>query len=127
FADVAVQHHGTLPIKYFYAKALKLSDGELNAANYSYAGPTPTSKIAAIIMIADASEAATRSLPERTPEKVEALVRGIVEERVNLDQFVDCDITLRELTVVTRTVVSELTGVYHSRVQYPKLVLSKKK
>lgn len=127
FADVAVQHHGTLPIKYFYAKALKMSDGELNAGNYSYTGPTPTSKIAAIIMIADASEAATRSLPERTPEKVEALVRGIVEERVNLDQFADCDITLRELTVVTRTVVNELTGVYHSRVQYPKLVLSKKK
>ena len=104
-----------------------MSDGELNAGNYSYTGPTPTSKIAAIIMIADASEAATRSLPERTPEKVEALVRGIVEERVNLDQFADCDITLRELTVVTRTVVNELTGVYHSRVQYPKLVLSKKK
>ena len=126
FADVAVQHHGTMPIKYFYAKALKMSDGELNAGNYSYAGPTPTSKIAAIIMIADASEAATRSLPERTTEKVEALVRGIVEERVNLDQFADCDITLRELTVVTRTVVNELTGVYHSRVQYPKLLLSKK-
>ncbi len=126
FADVAVQHHGTLPIKYFYAKALKLSDGELNAANYSYTGPTPTTKIAAIIMIADASEAAARSLPERTPENVEALVSSIVEERVNLDQFADCDITLRELTVVTRTVVNELTGVYHSRVQYPKLVLSKK-
>ena len=126
FADVAVQHHGTLPIKYFYAKALKLSDGELNAANYSYTGPTPTTKIAAIIMIADASEAATRSLPQRTPEKVEALVSSIVEERVNLDQFADCDITLRELNVVTRTVVNELTGVYHSRVQYPKLVLSKK-
>ena len=77
-------------------------------------------------MIADASEAATRSLPQRTPEKVEALVSSIVEERVNLDQFADCDITLRELNVVTRTVVNELTGVYHSRVQYPKLVLSKK-
>ena len=103
-----------------------MSDGELNAANYSYTGPTPTTKIAAIIMIADASEAATRSLPQRTPEKVEALVSSIVEERVNLDQFADCDITLRELNVVTRTVVNELTGVYHSRVQYPKLVLSKK-
>lgn len=126
FADVAVEHHGTLPIKYFYAKALKMSDGEINPANYSYAGPTPTSKIAAIIMIADASEAATRSLPDRSPDKVEALVRNLIEERMNLDQFVDCDITMRELTVITRTVVNRLTGVYHSRVQYPKLVLSKK-
>lgn len=127
FADVAVEHHGTMPIKYFYAKALKLSDGELNVENYSYAGPTPTSKIAAIIMIADASEAATRSLPVRSPDKVEALVRTLIEERMNLDQFVDCDITMRELTVITRTIVNSLTGVYHSRVAYPKLTLSKKK
>lgn len=127
FADVAIQHHGTLPIKYFYAKALKMSDGELNAVNYSYAGPTPASKIAAIIMIADAAEAAARSLPERSTEKVAALVNNIVEERMNLDQFADCDITLRELTIVSLTITNGLTGVYHSRVAYPKLVLTKKK
>lgn len=127
FATVAVEHHGTLPIKYFYAKALKMSDGELNAGNYSYSGPTPTNKISAIIMLADSSEAAARSLTDRSPEKVEALVRNLIEERMNLDQFVDCDITMRELTVITRTIVTSLTGVYHSRVQYPKLVLSKKK
>lgn len=127
FADVAVEHHGTLPIKYFYAKALNMSDGELNASSYSYSGPTPTSKIAAIIMIADASEAATRSLTDRSPEKVEALVNNIVEERMNMDQFVECNITMHELTVISRTVVNSLTGVYHSRVKYPKLTLSKKK
>lgn len=126
FADVAVEHHGTLPIKYFYAKALKMSDGELYMGNYSYSGPTPTSKIAAIIMIADASEAAARSLSDRSPEKVEALVKNLIEERMNLDQFVDCDITMRELTVIARTVTNQLTGVYHSRVEYPKLVISNK-
>lgn len=126
FADVAIQHHGTLPIKYFYAKALKMSDGELNIANYSYSGPTPTSKIAAIIMIVDAAEAATRSLPDRSPEKVEKLVNNLVEERMNQDQFVDCNITMRELTIITRTVVNGLTGVYHSRVAYPKLTLKKR-
>lgn len=127
FADIAVQHHGTLPIKYFYAKALKMSDGELNAANYSYPGPTPTSKIAAIIMIADASEAAARSLTDRSPEKVAELVTSIVEERMNLEQFTDCNITLRELSIVTQTVINQLAGVYHSRIKYPKLTLSKKK
>lgn len=125
FADVAVEHHGTLPIKYFYAKALKMSDGELNMANYSYSGPTPTSKIAAIIMLADTSEAAVRSLTDRSPEKVEALVSSLVAERINLDQFVNCNITMRELTIITSTIVSQLTGVYHSRVKYPKLVLKK--
>ncbi len=126
FADVAVQHHGTLPIKYFYAKALKMSDGELNVANYSYPGPTPTTKIAAIIMIADASEAACRSLRDRSPENVAALVGNIVEERMNMEQFSNCEITMRELTLITRTVINQLAGVYHSRVKYPKLQLSRK-
>ena len=126
-ATVAVEHHGTLPIKYFYAKALKMSDGELNIENYSYSGPTPSSKISAIIMIADAAEAATRSLADRSPANVEALVRSLIEERIDLEQFVDCDITMRELTVIRGTIVSQLTGVYHSRVEYPKLTISKKK
>ena len=124
---MAVEHHGTLPIKYFYAKALKMSDGELRMGNYSYSGPTPSSKIAAIIMISDASEAATRAMAERSPEKVEALVKSIIEERMNLDQFADCDITMRELSIIALTIVTQLTGVYHSRVEYPKLVISNKK
>ncbi len=127
FADVAIQHHGTLPIKYFYVKALKMSDGELNIENYSYPGPIPTTKIAAMIMIADASEAATRSLPDRSPENVESLVRSLIEERLDLGQFDDCNITMRELTVIKSTIVNQLTGVYHSRVVYPKLSISKKK
>lgn len=125
-AEVAVEHHGTMPIKYFYAKALKMSDGELRMGSYSYNGPTPTSKIAAIIMIVDSSEAATRSLSDRSPDKVEALVKSIIEERMNLDQFADCDITMRELSVITATIVTQLTGVYHKRVEYPKLTISKK-
>ncbi|MCD8041051.1 MAG: HDIG domain-containing protein [Clostridia bacterium] len=126
FGDIAVQHHGTMPIKYFYAKALKMSDGELNISNYSYAGPTPETKIAAIIMIADAAEAASRSLSDRSPEKVEELVRNLIEERLDLDQFEHCNITMSELTTIKLTIVSQLTGVYHSRIAYPKLKVSKK-
>lgn len=127
FADVAVQHHGTMPIKYFYYKALKMSDGELNIDNYSYMGPTPTSKIAAIIMIADTSEAATRTLPDRSPEKVEELVRVLIEERLDMGQFENCNITMKELTTIKSTIVNQLSGVYHSRVAYPKLSVTKKK
>lgn len=127
FADVAVQHHGTMPIKYFYYKALKMSDGELNIENYSYAGPIPETKIAALVMICDSAEAAVRTLPDRSPERIEAFVRGIIEERLDLGQFDNCNITMRDLTIIKNTIVSQLSGVYHSRVVYPKITVSKKK
>ena len=125
-SDIAVQHHGTMPIKYFYAKALRMTDGEINMADYSYAGPAPKSRIAAIIMIADASEAASRSLSNRSTAKIEALVGSIIEERLNLDQFADCPITMRDLTVITSTITQALTGLYHSRISYPKIKIGGK-
>lgn len=125
-SDVAVQHHGTLPIKYFYAKALKMTDGEISMANYSYPGPVPQSKIAAIIMIVDAAEAASRSLAKRTPDNIEALVGSIIEERMNLDQFADCNITMRDLSIISHTIGQSLSGVYHTRISYPKIKIGKK-
>ncbi len=126
-ADVAVQHHGTMPIKYFYAKALNMSDREIKMEKYSYPGPTPTTKIAAIIMIADSCEAAARSMPNRSPEKVEALIRGIIEERLDMDQFDNCSITMRDLSIIKTTLVEQISGVYHTRIAYPKLKISKNK
>ena len=120
-ADVALQHHGTLPIRYFYAKALKMTDGELNIEDFSYPGPKPQSKIATIIMIADASEAVVRALTKRTPEAADEAIRAIIEERMELDQFSDCDITMSDLTKIRLALVSSLTGVYHHRVKYPQL------
>ncbi len=125
FADVAIQHHGTMPIKYFYAKALNMSDREIRMERYSYPGPTPTTKIAAIIMIADSCEAAARSMPDRSPEKVEALIRNIIEERLDMDQFDNCNITMRDLTIIKETLVQQISGVYHTRIAYPKLKVSK--
>ena len=102
-----------------------MTDGALNIEDFSYSGPKPQTKIAAIIMIADASEAISRTLPDRSPEKVEGAVRDIIEERMDLDQFDECDITMKDLAVIKSTIVSCLTGVYHSRVQYPKLKLKR--
>ncbi len=118
-ADVAREHHGTMPIKYFYDKANRLSGGDVNVKDYSYLGPTPRTKIAAIVMIADASEAAVRSLADRSPQSVEKVVRSIIEERMDLDQFADCDITQKELTTIKQTIVDALSGVHHHRVEYP--------
>ena len=120
-ADVCIQHHGTMPMMFFYARALKMTDGELNIEDFSYPGPKPQTKIAAIIMIADASEAISRTLPDRSPENVETAVREIIEERMDLEQFDECDVTMKDLSIIKETIVNCLSGVYHSRVQYPKL------
>ena len=122
-ADVCIEHHGTLPILYFYGKAKKFTDGEVDITQYSYAGPKPKTKIAAIIMIADGCEAAARSLQDRSRENVKKVVRQIVNERMELGQFEDCEITLKEINIIIHTVVNNLTGIYHSRIEYPKVNL----
>jgi putative nucleotidyltransferase with HDIG domain len=122
-ADVCIEHHGTLPILYFYGKAKKFTDGEVDITQYSYAGPKPKTKIAAIIMIADGCEAAARSLQDRSRENVKKVVRQIVNERMELGQFEDCEITLKEINIIIHTVVNNLTGIYHNRIEYPKVNL----
>ncbi len=120
-ADIAIQHHGTMPIRYFYAKALKMTDGELNIEDFSYMGPKPQTKLAAIIMIADASEAAVRAANARTPEAAEKAIRAVIEERMDLEQFAECDVTMADLTKIRLALVNTLTGVYHHRIQYPNI------
>ncbi len=122
-ADVCLEHHGTMPILYFYDKAKKFNDGQVDISQYSYSGPKPQSKISAIIMIADGCEAATRTLKDRSVEKVQAVVRKIVNDRMKLGQFDECEITIKELNIVMQTVINSLTGVYHKRIEYPKVNL----
>ena len=126
-ANVAIEHHGTLPIKYFYNKAVKLAGEDLSTKDYSYLGPTPSSKIAAIVMIADASEAAVRAVADRSAESVERVVRGIIEERMDLDQFDNCDITIKDLATIKETLVGALSGVHHHRVKYPSIRFNRNK
>ena len=120
-ADVALEHHGTLPIQYFYAKAQKFTDGEVDINDYCYHGPKPSSKIAAIIMIADGCEAAVRAQGDRSRDKVEKVVKNIIEDRMRREQFSDCEITLRELDIIDDALVNALSGVYHDRIKYPKM------
>lgn len=126
-ADVCLEHHGTMPILYFYDKAKKFTDGEVDIAEYCYAGPKPRSKIAAIIMIADSSEAATRALKDRSRDNVIKVVRKIVNDRLDLGQFDECEITLKELNIIINATANSLTGVYHDRVEYPKVNLEELK
>ena len=123
-ANVCLEHHGTLPIWFFYDKAKRFTDGQVDINQYRYQGPKPQTKIAAIIMIADGCEAAARSVKDRSREKVMQMVRKIVSERMELGQFDECEITLRELNIIINTVVNNITGIYHSRVEYPKIRLN---
>ena len=78
-------------------------------------------------MIADPCEAAARTLPDRSPERVERMVRTIIEERMDLDQFDDCNITIRDLTTIRMTLVEALSGVHHHRVEYPAIRFNRAK
>lgn len=120
-ATAAEQHHGTLPIRYFYVKASKFTDGKLSLENFSYYGPKPQNKANAIIMICDACEAKVRTMKDRSHENVDKAVKDIIEERMDMEQFTECDITFRELDVLRNTITNTLSGVYHERVKYPKL------
>lgn len=122
-ADVCMQHHGTMPILFFYDKAKKFTDGNVDISQYCYPGPKPQTKIAAIIMIADGCEAVARTLKDRSRENVKKAVKKIVNQRMELGQFTECEITLKELNIIINSVVNSLSGVYHNRVDYPKVSL----
>jgi membrane-associated HD superfamily phosphohydrolase len=72
-------------------------------------------------MIADASEAAVRAVNARTPEETEKAIRAVIEERMDLEQFSECDVTMADLTKIRLALVNTLTGVYHHRIQYPSI------
>lgn len=119
-ASVCLEHHGTMPVSYFYRKADKISDGNAELKNYSYQGPKPKTKIAAIIMLCDASEAAVRAAGHGVP--LEKVVDNIFKERMEYAQFDNCPVTIADLRLIKQTIIEVLSGVYHSRVSYiPKI------
>ena len=119
-ALVCLEHHGTMPVSYFYKKADKISDGNAELEKFSYAGPKPTSKISAIIMLCDACEAAARAAVHKVP--LEKIVGNIFDERLNYGQFDACPITLADLFKIKDTIIDVLDGIHHNRVSYvPKI------
>jgi len=124
--EIIEQHHGTDLVRYFYNKASEnLSDekGVLVEEDFRYDGPKPQTKEAALVMLADSVEAAVRSMPKPTPAKIEALIQKIIRERLDDGQFDECNLTLKELTVVKNSLLKILEGSWHTRVEYPEKVL----
>lgn len=117
--DIALQHHGSSLLKYFYFKAKE--EGKcLDDTTYRYPGPKPQTKEAAVISVADSVEAAVRSMKEPNAEKIQKLVRAIIDDRVQDNQFDECDISIKELKCIERVLCETLNGIFHSRIEYPK-------
>lgn len=118
------QHHGTTIMRYFYEKARDLDTGEgVSEMDFRYEGPKPQTKEAAIVMLADASEATTRTLKNPNAASIEQVVRRLIRERLEDGQLDEANLTLRDLDTIARTFTRVLTGVFHTRIEYPDPVL----
>lgn len=118
--DIIEQHHGTSLCSYFYHKALENGRTEnISEDDYRYEGPKPQSKEAAIVMLADSVEAAVRSMQNRTPGKVEGVVRKIIKDKLLDGQLDESDLTLKDLDVIANSFLQVFSGIFHSRIEYP--------
>jgi len=118
--DIIQQHHGTSLITYFYQKAKELQP-YVNIAeeDYRYPGPRPRTKVAAIVMLADSVEAASRTLDDPTPQRIQALTNSVITRIFLDDQLSMCDLTLKDLREISKSFNFILTGIFHHRIDYP--------
>lgn len=120
--NIITQHHGTGLITYFFHRALQengASVEEVAEENYRYSGPKPQTKETAIILLADSLEAATRTLTNPTPSRIKNLVKEIIQKNLENGQLEECDLTLKDLDKIGDSFSRILTGMFHSRVEYP--------
>lgn len=122
------EHHGTTLVRYFHqaavdaeacAKTKRFCDRDVPESEFRYPGPKPGSRESAILMLCDGCEGAVRALPEPIPGRIESVVHQVVMDRLNDGQFDECDITLRELKLVERSLVKSLAAIHHGRIRYP--------
>jgi len=118
--DIIHQHHGTSLITYFYQKAKELQPlVNIAEEDYRYAGPRPRTKVAAIVMLADSVEAASRTLEDPTPQRIQALTSSVITRIFLDDQLAKCDLTLKDLREISRSFNLILSGIFHHRIDYP--------
>ena len=120
--DLIPQHHGTRIMTYFYRKALDSVNGknqEIDEVDYRYPGPKPQTREAAILMLADSVEAASRTLTDPSSAQIQGMIDRLVDSILADNQFDECDITLREIRLIKESFFKILTGIYHRRIDYP--------
>lgn len=118
--DFVRTHHGTRRTEYFYQMELRENpDMEINEDDFRYHGPIPFSKETAVLMMADSVEAASRSLADKTEESISKLVDSIIDAQVKDNQFINTDLTFRDITIVKKVFKRKLMNIYHVRIAYP--------
>jgi putative nucleotidyltransferase with HDIG domain len=115
---IVAEHHGNGLITWFYDRASK--DESVDPEDFSYPGQPPTSKESAVVMLADAAEAASRALKKPTAARLDGLIKDIILERFNGGQFERCDLTFRDLETIRGSFTRILAGHFHARIEYPK-------
>lgn len=124
--DIIAQHHGDSMASFFYHKALE-ENPDIPEDAFRYDGIRPQSKEAALVLLADNVEAAVRSQKGNTPGKIEGMVRKIIKEKFDEGLLDQCDLTFRDLDKIAIAFVKVLSGIFHSRVEYPELPSAKVK
>lgn len=119
--DFITQHHGTSPVTYFYHKAKTSDFKDTKLEAFRHKGPKPKTPEVAIVMMADTIEAAVRALPEPTPDKVEALIRKLLKEKLEDGQLDECHLTLKNLNSIADAFTNVICGIFHERVEYPEI------
>jgi putative nucleotidyltransferase with HDIG domain len=120
--DAVAQHHGTRLIKYFYHRAIEQKDPDtvdVTEDKYRYPGPKPQNKVMGVLMLADAVEAASRTLAEPSPAKIRGLIQTILDDILKDGQLEHTDLTLSELRIVSDTFLRVLANIFHQRIDYP--------
>lgn len=120
--DFIAEHHGKGVTKYFYNTAVNESaDGNVDKTLYEYPGPNPHTKETTILMMADAVEAASRSLKDYSPESINSLVDKIIDSQMADGLYNDSPINFRDINVIKETFKKRLATIYHSRIEYPEI------
>ena len=118
--DIIKQHHGSGLVFYFFKRALeKVSDETVGEQSFRYPGPKPQTKEAACVLLADSVEAGSRALDDPTPSRIKGLVRKIINNKFIDGQLDECDLTLKDLEKISEIFIHILTGIFHTRVEYP--------
>ena len=117
--DFIRTHHGTSQVYYFYMKQKELTPDFVDIKNFSYPGPIPFSKETAILMMSDAAEAASKSIKEPTAQLIDDLIEKIVSGQMKNDQFMNADITFKEIETIKKILKKKLNNIYHLRIEYP--------
>ncbi len=120
---IAAEHHGTTLVAYFYQKAVRQrgedAEGPLDEKPYRYPGPEPSTRESAIVMLADSCEAAVRSMQEPTRDEMAAMVRRVIQGKVDDGQLNKAPLTLAEITRIEKSFLVTMNGLLHERIRYP--------